>query len=112
VSYGGSRSKRGIYGTGTLRSRKGHHLGDGAMELPSQTDLEFSTSSNTTNNFWVEPRNQKTSTSDDSEAGVLGLKSLRGEIRKTSEVIVTVTHPNREYLEIGRSDSVHTFEHV
>jgi hypothetical protein len=76
VLYGGSRGKRGIYGTGTLSSGKGHHLGDGAMELASQTDLEeFSTSSNTTNNFWVEPRRQKTSTSD-SEAGVFGLKSL------------------------------------
>jgi hypothetical protein len=111
-SYGGSRSKRGIYGTGTLSSRKGHHLGDGATELTSQTDLEFSISSNTTNNFWVEPRRQKTSTSDDSEVGVFGLKSLRGEIRKTSEVIVTVTHPTREDLEIGRSHSVQKFEHV
>jgi hypothetical protein len=112
ASYGGSRSKRGIYRTGTLSSRKGHHLGDGVMELTSQTDLKFSTSSNTTNNFWVEPKRQNTSTSDDSEAGVFGLKSLRGEIRKTSEVIVTVTHPNREDLEIGRSGSVRRFEHV
>jgi hypothetical protein len=111
VSYGGSRSMRGIYGTGTFSTRKGHHLGSGAMELSSQTDLEFSTSSNTTNNFWVEPRRQKTSTSDDSEAGVFGLRSLRGEIRKT-EVIVTVTHPNREDLEIGRSGSTRRFEPV
>jgi hypothetical protein len=87
-------------------------MGGGALELSSQSDLEFSTAGNTTSNLWNEPRIQKTSCSDDSETGVFGLKSLRGEIMKTSEVIVTVTHLNREDLEVGKSDNVRRFEHV
>jgi len=107
---GNSRSKiGGTYGTGTANSR---HMGNGAIELHSHTDPEeFSpsgTSLSTTNQFWSERK--KTSSSDDSERGVLGLQNARGGIQKT--VSVHVTAQSAEDLDMERGKGVRRFEHV
>lgn len=111
---GRSKGNMGTYASETTNSRLDHHKGDGAIQLSSQTELEDFSRGNlsisTTNKFWAE--RSKTSSSDDSEKGVLGLESARqGGIHKTVTVHV-VEQNNAEDLEIGRGKGVRRFEHV
>jgi len=94
---GNSRSQMGTYGTGTFSSRRGHNMADGAIELSSQAS--------NSNKFWADRVN--TSSSEDSERGVLGLESIRGEIRKTVSVHVT-----EQVAVEDMGNGVRRFEHV
>jgi hypothetical protein len=101
---------RGTFGSASFNSRKGRHMIGGAIELSSQTDLEDFTPGGgaTTNKFWAERQN--TSSSGDSERGVLGLEATRSEIRKTVSVVITDQHA--EDLGVGKGASIRRFEHT